>query len=172
MATEMLLQATLTVMLAFPAYSLEREDSEARRARLTDVAEAICATTNGHRTRTAALVTLWWRESSGAAYVQAGCREVPKGAPDCDGGLAATPWQLHHPACPQLRDLVPGSREWLFAGARCADRQMVAAYWRCHLGWWGAFSGYAGIRCDQPWAEKRSHDMGDILARIRKAMVQ
>jgi hypothetical protein len=165
-----LLNATLAVMLAFPAYSLEQEDPESRRARLTDVAEAICGATGGSPTRAAALVTLWWMESSGAAYVQEGCLEVPKGAPDCDGGRAATPWQLHHSACPALRELTPGSYEWLAEGAKCADRQFASAYWRCHLGWWGAFSGYAGIRCDAPWAEKRKVFMGEIVGRIRREM--
>jgi len=169
-----LLSATLAVMLAFPAYSKETEDPESRRARLTDVAQAICSATNGSPTRAAALVTLWWKESSGAAYVQDGClkEDIPKGAPDCDGGLAATPWQLHHPVCPSLRDMHPGSYEWLEAGAKCADRQFRAAYWRCHLGWWGAFSGYAGLRCDSPWAEKRKNTMGEILGKIRKEIAR
>lgn len=162
--------ATLSVMLAFPVYSLEQEDPESRRARFTDVAQAICSATDGSPTRTAALVTIWWKESSGAAYVQDGCLEVPKGAPDCDGGRAATPWQLHHSACPSLRDFPLGSYEWLSVGAKCADRQFAAAYHRCHLGWWGAFSGYAGARCDWRWAEKRKDTMGVILGEIRREM--
>lgn len=127
------------------------EDPNDREARLDFLAVTI-ATVSRDYVDAAALLTIGRFESRFARYVQAGCVDIPVGAPNCSGRHARSPWQLEEVACAEGWARPRGSDEALLRFAACARARFRGALTRCegkHAGgrWAGAFAGYRSIDC-------------------------
>jgi hypothetical protein len=90
----------------------------------------------------ALVLTLIDHESKLARYVGNGCKHVPKGKPDCDGGRAATFLQLH-PWCRPAHVYPPMSREQVRGAIDCALTRLKVGLDECRSGYKGAFAYYA-----------------------------
>lgn len=121
-------------------------------------------------------------ESHFAAYVQAGCLDIPEGAARCDGGLALGFSQLHRSACPEAWKLPHGSAEQLEAIVACTDKRLRWALGQCrglhpHGDGAGMFAGYRAVgvnRAGCTWrgratdgARKRADDAVRIWETLR-----
>lgn len=101
----------------------------------------------------AAHVALTWHESRWARYIWNGCRRIPPGAPDCDGGYARTVYQLHKRDAESVWRLPDGSEAQVTEAVAVAHRRLMWAYRLCQgkhpsgEDWQGAFSGYTGRGC-------------------------
>lgn len=165
-----LVDAALAIMLAQPAHWTDKDEApKARVSRFRPVAAFMVEAAKGDRHVLAAELVLWDAESKGARYVQAGCIRVPKGAADCDGGRARSPWQMWPKACPAGWALPRGSHEALKAFAGCAARLWQAARRRCQSAnddpLVGAYSGYRSM-CRWEPAKRRAARHRVMLARL------
>lgn len=149
----------LAALRALPSYP-DQGDAAAREALLRPVAEAITEATGGDLARASALVAVGDAESAFARYVIEGrCKDGPVGA-RCDWSyrerrnLSRGPWQVR--SWCRSWDHPEGSREALFAEARCADRLIRQAWSRCKT-LTGMYAGYAtGLRsCSWGHADRR-----------------
>ena len=149
----------LKALQALPAYP-DQGNAEARTVLLRPVAEAIVEATGGDVARVSALVAIGNAESTFARYVIEGrCKDGPKGA-RCDWNYklrrneSRGPWQVR--SWCQSWDYPEGSREALFAEAKCADRMVRRAWTKCKTQV-GIYAGYAtnGKSCEWKHAERR-----------------
>lgn len=184
---QLLARGLLAVLLHFHPYSGDHEKPEARRARLTLVADAI--TTAAFKrygginplVMAAALTTVAKAESNFALYVGEGrCLDGPRGArcdPDPRTGRprARTYFQLWKVACRKAWAQPQGSRAELYAAADCAAQRLAGAYYRCNHRhpdgrWAGAFSGYRSNICQWRPAASRARSMRSVQLLLVRSM--
>lgn len=169
--------AVLSVLLASPVHVTDRDEpADARRARLSVVAQAIAVASKSDPHNAALLVAQWRGESGGARYVQEGrCADGPRGArcdPDRHGvARARTPWQVWRVSCPVAWDQPAGSIAELTAAASCTLRLMRSGMRRCttngYPGLAGAFAGArGGAACVPPRAAERIKTYQWALSRL------
>ncbi len=188
----MLSEAILTVMLSFRPFYGDTEDSEARRARLTQLAETIeraadrAACSGEYKEKkcdalwrnrwelSAALVALGWMESRFAQYVgEDRCLDGPKQARcdfDAETGKprAKSYWQLWEVACPALWKAESGSQEALNHAAWCTASRLVLSKRHCKS-WEGAFGMYAGRGCEWSGGQQRVKWMTVVFKKLHIA---
>lgn len=126
-------------------------DEDGREIRLDGIAIVI-AEASASDLDAAILLALGWHESRFARYVGRGCRDIPEGASDCDGGRARSYWQAWRVTCRSAWRLPRGSEAATLAFAACALRRFHGSAKRCRgrhpAGYWaGAFSGYRSVDC-------------------------
>lgn len=90
----------LAALLRLPAWSGDSESEPEREVRLEVVAESIHSAASsvpwrGDRNELVALLVMTgWKETKYARHIHEGKCRIKKG--ECDGGRAASPWQLQH----------------------------------------------------------------------------
>jgi hypothetical protein len=149
--------ALLALLLAQPAYYLERPDPT-RQARLELVAAELAAYPPDVA---AGLAVIGHRESGWARYVAEGCYQVPRRAPNCDGGRALGYWQLHRGACPAAWLSPPWTRASLHEQVACAVRLWDGASRRCLP----SGGGFGCIWADRSWSATRWATAYSVLQR-------
>lgn len=139
--------ALLALLLAQPAYYLERGDTT-RAPRLELVASELAAYPPDVA---AGLVAVGYAESGWARYVAEGCYQVPRGAPNCDGGRALGYWQLHRTTCPAAFSVPPWTRASLREQVACSARLWDGQSRRClERG-----GGFGCVWADRSWSAER-----------------
>jgi hypothetical protein len=139
--------ALLAVLLALPPYYLERGDPT-RAPRLEAVAQELAAYPPDVA---AGLIAIGDAETHWARYVGEGCYQIPRHAPDCDGGRALGYWQLHRSTCPAAFVSPPWSRESLHEQVACAARLWDGQSRRCLP----AGGGFGCVWADRSWSAER-----------------
>jgi hypothetical protein len=169
---KLLATALLVSILRAPQYYQETlpgpfyESPESRRERLEPVAEEL-AEHAASLFEAAALIELGKAETNWARYVsERGCPNRPPKSPNCDGGRALGPFQLHRSACARAWAAEPGSREELHESTLCAIRLMRAGYRKCgDLP--GAFAFYGARGCSSPLGARRADEHATVWKIVR-----
>jgi hypothetical protein len=144
----------LSLMLSLAPSRLDVSESiEQRRVLYTDVAAAICASTENRKARVF-LLAQSYAETKWARYVlEDRCQDGPEGE-RCDEGRATGPWQIHR-YCRKAWSTQRSRVTRFAAGARCALRGYHAGLHRCRC-LEGAFAAQRGRgRCRARWARRR-----------------
>lgn len=158
----------LKILLSLsPHVSDLSEPPEVRTARLTEVAVAIDEAAR-NANEIAALITLGSFESHFAGWVGAGCLgKPPPRTGTCDHRRSRGYWQIKRSGCSAGWALPLGSAEADKAFAVCAIGLFRGAYFRCHDGLRGAFSGYWRSCSGLPDVDKRVELHGKIMWMLR-----
>ncbi len=154
---------TLAQLQTFPVYTGDKsEPPDERLARLTELADAIDASTTKPHER-ALLIAVAWHESRFARYVQLDHEPCSKGHDGrCDGGRAFGPIQLHG----TNRDLTlqqqfeRGLRQLRYGAAKCQGKTLEETVR-------GAVSLFAtGSRCSWSGADARVKTWARVWGRL------
>jgi hypothetical protein len=153
---------TFAALQSFPVHTSDRDEpEEKRRKRLREIAAAVDGATTDRPER-AALLTLVLFESHAAAYVHEGrCSDGPRGALECDSGLAKGHFQLHGDVPDSLDEqAVKALSLWRFGLTRCrrAHPDPIA----------GAFQSFGtGGKCSpSAWSSRRADMMRRLTGKL------
>lgn len=156
------------LLMALGQHTVDRghETEPERRARLDLTAQLIVWRTDDPQ-EAAILLTIGSRETRFAWYVGSGnCHLGKPFGMDCDGGLAASYWQLTKWAGPHTLAAEPGSVDQLSWAIHETLVYWRRGYDKCRQSVNGAFAFYKGRACDHPDGRARGNLYRKILCQL------